>query len=201
LTKCLRGDKHPIRRIRTFHLNLEGIEMNENQQVLEHFFAVTQSGSLYRVYASDDDGRPGLEKLALVGESEIPAGHTMKGDISDRIGLMHDLGIAIYYPLSGPHNPPRPDLVTVAWSEVSHTSHIAALFLEEADAREFLDVHFSQKNFLVKFWENMKNPGMPALKKLVQEMKAIYSTLATLAAIGDSHPRFVLDSAFAGWLK
>jgi len=167
---------------------------------LSHFFAVTESGSLYRVYSDDGAGRPGMEKLALLGESAIHAGGKMEGDVSDRIGIMHDLGLAVYFPLSGPHNPPRPDLVSVAWLETPHTSKIVALFLEEADAKEFLESSFFKSNFLIKLWQLLKDSELPS-KKLVKKMKAIYCTLATLITIGDDHPRFVLDSAFARLLK
>jgi hypothetical protein len=168
---------------------------------LDQFFAVTQSGSLYRVYADDGAGRPGLEKLALIGESAVPAGGKMEGDLSDRIGIMHDLGLAIYFPLSGPHNPPRPNLVSVAWSETPHTSKIAALFLKEADAKEFLEAHFSESNFLVKLWKSLKDAEISAIKKHIKKMEAALHTLATLTAIEDNHPRFILDSAFARLLK
>jgi hypothetical protein len=171
-------------------------------QHLDQFFAVTESGSLYRVYSDDGAGHPGMEKLAPLGESTIPAGGKMEGDVSDRIGIMHDVGIVIYFPLSRPSDkqPPRPNIVRVAWSEVVHTSKIVALFLEEADAKEFLESHFSKRNFLIKLWQLLKDSELPS-KKLVKKMKAIYCTLATLTTIEDDHPRFVLDSAFARLLK
>jgi hypothetical protein len=177
--------------------------LKEDQEMtlpLSHFFAVTESGSLYRVYSDDGAGHPGMEKLALFGESTVPAGGKMEGDLSDRIGIMHNVGIVIYFPLSGPHNPPRPDLVTVCWSDVAHTSKIVALFLEEADAKEFLESHFSKSNFLVRLWQNLKDPEL-SLKKLAKKFKSVLCTLATLTTIGDDHPRFVLDSAFARLLK
>jgi hypothetical protein len=170
---------------------------------LSHFFAVTESGSLYRVYADDEDKNPGLEKLALVGESAIPAGRTMKGDVSDRIGIMHDLGLAIYFPLSGPHNPPRPNLVSVAWFETPHTSKIVALFLDKKSAKNFLEKKFENKVDLLQLWKSLKTgpPEEAALKKLMRSLEGIKSTLKTLRAIGDDHPRFILDSAFARLLK
>lgn len=167
---------------------------------LDHFFAVTESGSLYRVYSDNGSGCPGMEKLALIGESSVPAGGKMEGDLSDRIGIMHDVGLVIYFPLSKPHDPPRPDLVRVAWSEVAHTSKIVALFLEETDAKEFLESIFSKSDFLVELWQSLKDSEF-YLKKLSKEFEAVYSTLVTLATIGDNHPRFILDSAFASLIK
>jgi hypothetical protein len=180
--------------------------LKEDQRMSDHldqFFAVTESGSLYRVYANDEDKIPGLEKLALVGESAIPAGRTMKGDVSDRIGIMHDVGLAIYFPLSKPHNPPRPNLVSVAWQETPHTSKIVALFLDGKSARQYLEKKFGNRAALLQLWKSLKTgpPEEATLKKLMRSLDGIKSTLKTLRAIGDDHPRFILDSAFARWIK
>lgn len=134
----------------------------------EEFFAVTET-SVYRVSSlTDSRNTPIVEKIALVGESDVPVGGRLKG--GNLIGIMK-IGIILYiedHPRPG--RPQRPeDVNTGYWG--GHTSPIVALCLRQDDA--MICLHS----------KDIKNCD-PGWRRETEEV---------LEHIGDDHPVFILS--------
>ena len=131
---------------------------------IHEFFAVTQT-SVYRVTDEDgENGWPIVEKIALMGESEIPIGRRLTDGYN--VGIMKK-GIVMF---SSSKRHREPELVNVYyWG--GKTSSIIALFLKKNKAMEC----FNSENTTVcdPRWKN--------------------ETLETLGKIGNDHSVFILS--------
>jgi len=148
--------------------------MKKSEGILHEFFAVTLSGSLYRISDEFVNGCPSVVKIALRGESQINVGERLRnGDLVGLIGRR----IILY---SEPHPPADFSKHQDPWQINNYfwgggTSSIVALFLREKDARAcFLDK--ADKIALDGDWREY--------------------TQATLERIGKDHPVFVISSHF-----
>lgn len=148
--------------------------MKESNGVLHEFFAVTLSGSVYRISDEVKDGCPNVVKIALRGESHIGVNERLRN--GNLVGLIERRIILYFEPHPPTDFPKHQDpwqINTYFWG--GGTSSIVALFLREEDAMAcFLDR--VGKTALDEKWSNY--------------------TQATLERIGKDHPVFVISSHF-----
>lgn len=153
------------------------------EAVLQEFFAVTKSGSLYHIRNERlSDGTPMVEKVALCGESKIQQGGFLKGPHGDgsRIGITHWEGLDIYWPRNDVDDTLQPPSKTTqgAGRFGGHTTPIVALFLKQDEAEKCLACYPRFGEWDLR-WES--------------------KTRAVLKAIGKHHPMFTYDPLGARW--
>jgi len=96
---------------------------------LKVFFAVTTT-SLYRIEWKDNLPSPIVQKIAMVGKSQVPVGQIVQGGYN--LGIM-DRGLVLYGT-----DRELPEMVNTAyWG--GGTSPIVGLFLQEDEARVCLN--------------------------------------------------------------
>jgi len=140
---------------------------------IKEFFAVTVSGSLYRIESrKEPDGSPTVTKVALTGKSVVPVGRKLAGHGLLSVGK----ALVMYTPdahgLWSPQTSFERDIAKVNtqwWHD--NTSAVVALFLDGVAARLCLTEH---------------DDHVPC------DPRWLESTKIVLSAIGDNHPDFVI---------
>ncbi len=145
-------------------------------ELLREFFAVTVSGSLYRIIYSS--GETTVEKIAIRNgaKSKVPVGDRLKIGTFDHTGSNDYVGIASYgiFLYYGFHRAdqkrPLPEFVNTSyWG--GKTSAVVGLFIRENDARACINA------------ENLQ----------MLDLRWASQTEEVYIAIGASHPKFVLS--------
>lgn len=145
---------------------------DDENDIVEEFYAVTET-SVYRVSSlKDSRGTPIVEKIALRGKSARPVGDRLHG--GSLVGIMKVCIVLYdedYSPFSGPRKRhQRPEEVNIAfWGE--YTSPISALCLKRDEAMMCLHS------------KDLKNCD-PRWRTETEEV---------LKCIGDHHPVFILS--------
>lgn len=142
--------------------------------ILKLFFAVTMSGSLYRVSCNKNGFA--LAKLLLIGHSKIPQGSVLKSDsTAECLGIVDgEGGLVRYLPEHSRGGKPYPAELTNTGYWAGWTSGIVALFLDKQSA--LACARKSQLNFLDERWSGQ--------------------TLDVIKRIGDDHPFFIPSNGF-----
>lgn len=148
-------------------------------EFLKEFFAVTISGSLYRIIFSPEDERATVEKIAVKDgySGEVPVGTKLHIGSLDYAGADDFIGIASYgislyygYRRAGQKRPPFPEFVnTRLWG--GKTSAVISLFLKEDDAKDCLNANDLQ----------------------TLDLRWAIQTEEVYKAIGADHPKFIFS--------
>lgn len=145
--------------------------------MVEEFFAVTNSQSLYEVQnmRRPETGHPHVKKLKLLGKSEIGTGEFLSGPDGGPgyVGITRVMGLVLYWPKKDAKGrPENPSHTTTHLTRFGgHTAPIVALFFGREEAEECL------KSKKLTPWD--------------ARWKA--QTTAVLDAISNKHPLFVYD--------